>query len=249
MGELVTMTAMVLSVSNVGDYDKRVVLLTRERGKISAFAKGARRPNSPFVAVCQPFSFGQFSFYEGRSSYNLHHAEITQYFTELRTDLERAYLGMYCCEFADYLTNENNDESAILKLLYQTLKALAKGTISPLLIRMIYEIKVLAFYGQAMQVFSCTKCQTEQELQAFDSQCGGVLCKRCASGRKGMLKVGQSTLYTLQYIIATPLETLYTFTVSKEVQLELKAITTQYRTVYVEKAFKTLEFLSDNGIE
>ena len=245
MGELVTMTAMVLSASNVGDFDKRIVLLTRERGKISAFAKGARRPNSPFVAVCQPFSFGQFSFYEGRTSYNLHHAEITNYFTELREDLEGIYLGMYFCEFADYLTRENNEESAILKLLYQSLRALSKNTIPKKLIRYIYEIKVLAYYGQAMETFCCVRCGKLEHLVAFESQCGGVLCSDCRKEVKHIISISQSTLYALQYILSSPLEKLYTFTVSKEVLKELREITEQYVRVYVEKTFKTLEFLMD----
>ena len=129
MPAAITVTGMVLSAMPVGEYDKRLVILTKELGKISAFAKGARRPNSALLACSQPFSFGQFSIFTGKSSYTVTSADISNYFPELREDIERLYYGMYFCEFADFMTKENNDDKEILKLLYQTLRAVAKGTI------------------------------------------------------------------------------------------------------------------------
>lgn len=76
----IVLTGMVLSTAPVGEYDRRVVILTKEQGKISAFARGARRPNSPLVGAVNPFSFGEFTMYEGRSSHTIQSVKITNYF-------------------------------------------------------------------------------------------------------------------------------------------------------------------------
>ena len=84
MQEPVRVTGMVLEVSPVGETDRRVVLLTKERGKISAFARGARKQGSRLMAATNPFCFGEFILYEGRNSYSLSEAVIRNYFEDMR---------------------------------------------------------------------------------------------------------------------------------------------------------------------
>ena len=141
MRDAVTLTGIVLTSVPASEYDKRVVILTKERGKITAFARGARRPNSALLASTGVFAFGSFLLYEGRDAYNLIQANISNYFPELMSDFGAAYYGMYFCELADYYTRENNDELQVMKLLYQSLRALTKKNLNRELIRYIYELK------------------------------------------------------------------------------------------------------------
>ena len=234
---------MVLSAMPVGDFDKRLVILTRELGKISAFAKGARKPNSALLACSQTFSFGEFSLYIGRNSYTVVSAEISNYFQELREDIDSVYYGMYFCEFAEYITKENNDEKDILKLLYLTLRAVAKRTIELPLIRLIYEFKILALSGVPPQVFECVKCGKDVEQYRFSVDSGGLLCEVCKIHDTKAMRLCTSSIYTLQYIISKDIENLYTFRVSKEVLNELNTCVKRYLTHYIEHEFKSSEIL------
>lgn len=148
MQDFVIVTGMILQALPIGEYDRRVLVLTRERGKISAFAKGARRQNSRLMARTNPFCFGTFKLYEGRNSYSLVDGEISNYFDGFREDLEGAVYGMYFLEVADYYTRENNDEKDMLSLLYQSLRALLLPAIPNELVRYIYEMKALAVNGE-----------------------------------------------------------------------------------------------------
>jgi len=211
MRELVKVTGMVTSSKPVGEYDKRLVLLTRERGKIAAFARGARKQNSVLMAGSRPFSFGRFILYEGRDSYTVQSMEISNYFEELSSDMEGACYGFYFMELAEYYTRENLDESQMLKLLYQSLRALLKPSLPNPLIQLIFEMKAMVINGEYSET--------------------------------PPIRVCEATEYTLKVIIASPIENLYTFTVSVQVLDELKRCIKIFKAKYLDKTFHSLDIL------
>lgn len=243
MGQSTVVTGIILYATPIGEYDKRVVILTKERGKITAFAKGARRQNSSLIAASNLFAFGEFELYMGRSSYTILKASIQNYFLELVNSFEGAYYGFYFMEFADYYTRENNDELMMLKLLYQSLRALEKENISNELVKCIYELKSITVNGESPQVFQCQNCDKEDNLNFFSASLGGIVCKECVKPKHNAIKISNSTLYTMQFIIASPIEKLFTFKVSDQVLSELKTIMKKYIKMYIDKEFKSLPIL------
>ncbi|MGN0330653.1 MAG: DNA repair protein RecO [Kineothrix sp.] len=214
MQELVKLTGMVLKAEPIGEYDRRVLILTKERGKVAAFARGARKPNSRLVAAASPFAFGEFKMYAGRNSYSLAEADISNYFEKLREDFEGACYGMYFLEVMDYYTRENNDERQMLKLLYQSLRALQLPSLRRELVRCIFEAKALVYNGEYPGL---------------------------PEGRDWM----ESTVYAMNYIADSPVEKLYTFTVTEEVLDQLREITDLYRRRFVDREFKSLSILAE----
>lgn len=211
MRETVDLTGMVLKATPVGENDRRLVILTRERGKITAFARGAKRPGSQLMAVSRPFVFGTFRMYEGRDAYSLQSAEISNYFTELAGDVEASCYGSYFLEFADYYGRENVDGSEMILLLYQSMRALLKPALPNPLVRTIFELRAMVVNGE----------YTEYPPRA----------------------VSDSAVYAWQYIIATPLESLYTFILKEDVFQELKTCVDSNRKRFVDRQFHSLEIL------
>ena len=229
MSSEVTVHGIVLTSMPVGDYDRRVTILTSERGRITAFARGARKPTGAFLACTRGFTYGEFTLYEGRDAYNFKSVEKTRYFEELEEDLESMYYGMYFCELAGALTREELEESGQMKLLYLALLALAKKTMPARLIRIVYELRAIAIYGEGMVA----------EGQYYTSRYNGLREENYA----GSVMVGETTLYTFRFIERTPLKELFSFKVSDEVLNELERITRDYMENHVERKMKSLEAL------
>lgn len=211
MRDVLEMTGMVIKVSSVGEYDRRLVILTCERGKITAFARGAKRPGSSLMGPARPFVFGKFRLYEGRDSYTLKSAEVTRYFEELAEDVERACYGQYFLELADYYTRENIDESGMLLLIYQSLRALLKPQIPNELVRRVFELKAMVVNGEYTE--------------------------------KPPISVSDSTVYTWEYVVLSPVEKLYTFVVTDEVLRELGRCVDRNKGRYIDREFHSLEVL------
>lgn len=235
---------MVLTSMPIGEYDKRITILTKERGKITAFVRGARRPNSQLIAAANPFSFGEFELFEGKSAYNLTKASIHNYFRELTADLEAVYYGFYFLEFAEYVCQENNDEKEMLKLLYQSMRALESASFSNALVKVVFELKALTVIGEGPAVFSCMHCHAKENLTVFSVRRGGMFCTKCGKQVPGM-HILDSTRYAIQYIVSSPVEKLYSFTVSDAVLHELTQIMKKYMHQYVHHSFRSLEIAGE----
>lgn len=212
MQEFIYVTGIILKQTPVGEYDRLICLLTREKGKINAFVKGCRKSGSRLAGAANPFSFGVFKLYEGRTSYTVAEADIKNYFEELRKDYIAAYYGMYFAEIADYYTRENNDEREMMKLLYQSLRALSAVSIPRELVRYIYEIKSIVVNGEFPGIPS------DWQLE-------------------------ESTVYAVNFIVESPVEKLFTFTVSAAVLEELDRLAAFYRSKVFDRTFKSLEIL------
>ena len=211
MRECESVTGMVLLCAPSGEYDRRLVLLTRERGKITAFAHGARRPGSPLMAASRTFAFGVFSIYEGRTAYTLQSAQISEYFEELSLDVEAACYGSYFLEVAAYLSRENMDGSELLKLVYVSLKALLKPSIPNRLVQRIFELRALVIDGE------------------YTEAPPGNVSEACA--------------YAWEYVIHTPVGSLYRFTLKEGPLAEFEQAVEASRRRFIRHSFRSLDIL------
>ncbi len=205
---------LVLKSFDYAEFDRRITLFTAERGKITVFARGVKRPGSRFMAATEPFAFGIFRLAEGKNAYTLREAQILNYFEGLRTDLEAYYAGTYFLEIADYYTRENSDDRELLKLLYTALLALLKPAFGNGFVRSVYEIKAIQLSGEY-------------------------------PGPPGNRSLLPGTLRSLQFILDTPPEKLFTFRVSPQVETELRGLAEELITLCVHTRFKSLSFLSE----
>lgn len=202
MNDLIKVNAIVLKNMPVGEYDRLVTLLTMERGKISAFARSARKPASPLLASTLPFATGTFALYPGKSSYTINSTDIKEHFSSLLEDLEGISYGSYIMEVADYYTMENHRDEEMLRLIFKTLKVITAKRIPLRLIRYIFEIRSMV-------------CEGEFPGAIPDIERAGIL--------------DDSSRYAISHICKAPLNELYTFTLSGEALNKLGLAADIYR--------------------
>ncbi len=213
MSDPLTVSGMVLLSAPAGEYDRRTILLTKERGKITAFARGARRPNSSLLAPTTPFALGTFTVYEGKSAYTLVRAEISEYFREVREDMTLTCYACYFMELAEYYTRENLESAQMLNLLYATLRALPKPEPDNELIRCIFEMKAMIFDGEFPY-----ETAEDPSLQSMTRQ-------------------------AISFVIHAPIGKLYRFTLPPDIFREFRRTQDCLNHQHIDRTFKSLDIL------
>lgn len=122
--------------------------LTRDLGRLSTVAKGARRPKSPFLGKLDLFYMADFSFARSsRSSlHTLREVSLLETHSALRGNLGYLRQASYCARLIEQSTEAETPLPAVFELLRSTLDALPEHPPQP---RLIYgfELKLLTELG------------------------------------------------------------------------------------------------------
>lgn len=242
MDDTIEVTGVVSFSAPAGEYDRRLVLLTRELGRITVFAGGARRPTCPYIAACRAFTFARFSLTRSRTAYRLRSAQIVESFEALAKDFDAVSYGTYFLELGGYFSEENVEAEDQVNLIFVSLKALLKPAISKRLVRFIFELRILAINGEAPQVFSCVCCGKELEDGNFSVKRHGIVCRACCK-EPDAIYMPPAAVVAMQFSETENISTLYTFAVSDEVLEVLCSTMKQYYHYYVGHTFKSLEMI------
>lgn len=224
----IKMSGIIISESNLGDYDKMLTMLTPGLGKISCVAKGARRPKSALLAGTQLFCFGEYLMYKGANTYNINSCETIEVFYNLRTDLDKLNTAIEITKIIRNVTDENENCYRILQLYLNTLYTLSETDKNLELVDSIFKLKILCLLGFAPRINECVNCKNKENIKYFSIKDNGFKCENCGKLDKGAISVSESTISAIKYIVLAPPKKLYSFNLKDESLEELKMITKLY---------------------
>ncbi len=177
------LSAIVLRTVAYGDSDLIAHLLVRGRGRVSAFARGARSSRRRFGAALEPFQLAEVLLAErpGQELWMLREATVIDAFPGLRDDLHRIAHAGYAAELAHELSRPAEPADGLFALLADFLRRLETGRATSARLRAL-ELGALAAAGLSPELSACARCgvAVARGKAAFDPDAGGVACPRCA---------------------------------------------------------------------
>jgi DNA repair protein RecO (recombination protein O) len=237
---------LVIKESRVGESDRLVTVLTKQKGVLRAFVQRAEKAKSGKLAATRLFSYSRFTIFEGRDKYIIDDAQPMEIFFGLRKDIETLSLGQYFCELAGELAPEGTEAGSFLRLMLNALYILEKGTRQPLVVKAAAEMRMLSMAGYMPNLMCCCGCGVyEADEMYFLPFEGKIICGSCA---EDMLQAGQAfplsrgAMTALRHTIYADFEKLFNFRLPSGALCELSRASEAYVLHTLGKNLKTLEF-------
>lgn len=171
--------AIILRTQQLGEADRIVTLLGRERGLIRAAARGVRRTSSRFGARLEPFMAIDGQFHEGRGLDTVVQAvTIASYGAQIVADYDAYAAAGAMAEVAEQLAGAEA-QRALHVLLLGGLRSLARAERAPRLTLDAYLLRALAMAGWAPSFGACARCGRPGPHDRLSVPLGGCVCAGC----------------------------------------------------------------------
>lgn len=173
-------SGIVLRRIDLGEKDRILTVFTKEHGKLSAVAKGSRRPGSRLSGASEPFTCSKMFLASGRDLDVLSQADVKESFPNVKAAMASVAHAVYLLELADRFTEERQPNPELFDTLLSAMYVLESGT-DPEITARYFELQVLSILGYEPQFDACLRCsrETMRERVAFSPALGGITCQQC----------------------------------------------------------------------
>lgn len=194
-------SAIVLRRRNLGEADKIVTYLTRERGKLSIVAKGSRKPTSRLAAATELFVYCRLVAATGRNLDVLTQSETRHPFLGLREDLNRFAHAAYLSEIVDRAVEEHDPHPDLFDLLLAAFYQMESGR-DPELVSPTFIVQAASLLGYQPELETCVRCARplEEPQLGFSPTLGGLLCSACSQAAPDILPFSQGARVVLRQL-------------------------------------------------
>lgn len=243
--EKFTTDGIVIKSSVTGEADRIVWVLTRNRGIIRAFAKGARGTKSRLHGGTSLFAYCTFLFSEKNNVYNINETEVKEIFFDLRKSMETLTLAQYFCEVTEKTVIENNGEEIYLRLLLNSLHFLSRSSKHELLIKSVFEFRLSTVLGYMPSLVACDNCgEYLTDNMYFDCSSGLLFCSSCGKG-KDIPRISSATVSAMRHICYSEFSKIFSFEIPEEALTELNRMSETYLRTVTSQEFKLLKYYKD----
>lgn len=224
--------AIVLRVLDFSETSIIATLFTEGFGKVSALAKGARRPKSPFEAALDLLAVCRIVFiHKSTDALDLlTEAKLERRFRSAARDLSRLYAGYYTAELLLDLTDTGDPHPVLFQAANQCLFDLDNGeAVAPTVLR--FELALLRELGYLPSLQACVECGEPVELRgrvSFGLLAGGVLCTRCRPGQRSVVSASVEVIETLQQFADPANQTWRQIETDRRTHGELRGLLNNY---------------------
>lgn len=213
--------AVNLKAANLGENDKMLTLFSYEKGMILAKIKGVKKAQAKLKFAQEPFCFGEYILYGGRSGFTVINCTAADLFYDLRSSIEKYYAGCVMLEYCLAFLEEENPDPALFKLLVSCLNSLCYGQAREENILLYFLIKALAVSGYSFEFARCCLCGNKLEQRVFiDLAQGGACCSECGGDMRKA--ISPAAYKSLKFMSEADLDRLSTINIGyKEVSAAL----------------------------
>lgn len=175
--------ALLLKKINFQDSSHIIHFYTREEGKISVIAKGARQIKSQYRGYLEPLNHLSIIYYEKstREVQILSKVDLIKNFLPDTNDMKSYYLGLAILESLDKLVHHNEENEKLFDMTINVLHFMDRNPGQSDIGFILFLLGAIKFLGYQIDFQHCQYCGRELQGFYFDEKNPQPLCYHCSN--------------------------------------------------------------------